>query len=110
MSKVYRAAPTGPPPARIKRDATKEMFPQLAVESTAQNKLFKLANSISGYSKDVEKPPEYKSHKTQELHERLEELKREHFMHVKGGGVEYRIPGTISPPLEEPSFARPTTS
>ena len=31
-------------------------------------------------------------------------------MHVKGGGTETRVQGTISPPLDEPSFVRPTTS
>lgn len=37
-------------PKRIKRDATRELFPSLAVESQAQDKLIKLANSISGFN------------------------------------------------------------
>ena len=34
------------------RDLTGDMFPTVAVENQAQNKLFKLANQISGFEDD----------------------------------------------------------
>ena len=40
------------PPKRIKREQTQELFPSLAVQNKTQDKLMRLANSISGYVKD----------------------------------------------------------
>ena len=41
------------PPKRIKREDTKEMFPNLAIEGSEQKKLFKLAEQIGGMANQI---------------------------------------------------------
>ena len=85
---------------KIKRDSTKEMFPSLAIENTAQSKLYKLAESISGFAKEVEasKQEVVSPH----LQHRLEELKREHFKDLRGSSPEGTRPqDTLSTEKED---------
>lgn len=63
-------------PKRIKREGTKEMFPSLAVEDQAKQKLSKIVDGLSIKEKDSDKTT---SMKNIELRNQLEKLKKEHF-------------------------------
>ena len=64
-------------PQRIKRENTKELFPSLAIEDQAKNKLTKIVDNIS--KKDQESSISDKYERNQELKSRLNKLKEEHF-------------------------------
>ena len=70
---------------RPPRDLTKEMFPTLAVENQTQNKLFKLANAISGYEYEEDNEEKQRElERKEELRRRLQILKDEHFNDSQG--------------------------
>lgn len=65
-------------PKRIKRNDTKEMFPSLAVENQAKDKLNKIVDGISKRDQDSDISGS-KFERNNELRKRLERLKQEHF-------------------------------
>jgi len=65
-------------PQRIKRDNTKELFPSLAIENQANEKLSKIVDNMSIKDQD-EASDSFKQERNKELRKQLKKLKEEHF-------------------------------
>lgn len=87
-----KSVPKAKRPIKQVRDIAKEMFPSIAVENQTQNKLFKLANAISGIQTDTrgneKKVRLQDKEKQEELRRRLNNLKQEHFRDLSSENME----------------------